>query len=532
MRATAQAPSALSARPGSRLGAKPGARRSLVRCQASPDEPSIASKMAVALTAVSASWALGTGSPALAADAPAAPTRPAAELQAEVEKRNADALNKMANELEASKAAAVKSVKDLQARLAAEHAQMLKLQGELKSAKSELLDAQKEVEKEKGLLVSAKRQAAEAAEAARQAEMALRGQAGLDTLKSPLGLAATSGWTLAAIIAVTKGRKSDDESFDYDSAEGREKSAEMRAGMEAVRAEADTLRRDLTQQTQRLSELTAQLEQERGQNATLRETVLIMEAEVTDLEARMTMAKTEAFELQRKLETALKEKSGGSGSKPALSLFSSSSSKPASSSTPKTTTPVSSSATPLDTASLNGRASALSGSGSGVTGSGKPVRVTFTLPQELPFGQSLKLVGSHPALGAWKEDMGLRMTWGDGHKWTTSVSLPAGTALEFKAVKIIEGPDARSEWEDGANHVLLVPSSGFNELFVKVEWGAGTSIMDNLPGSSSAASSSSSSSGINGSGSSSSAKKNDSHSTSSSKALASSRSSKWGGLLG
>jgi len=35
---------------------------------------------------------------------------------------------------------------------------------------------------------------------------------GLDTLKSPLGLAATSGWTLAAIIAVTKGKKSDDES--------------------------------------------------------------------------------------------------------------------------------------------------------------------------------------------------------------------------------------------------------------------------------------------------------------------------------
>lgn len=33
-----------------------------------------------------------------------------------------------------------------------------------------------------------------------------------------------------------------------------------------VRAEADNLRRDLTQQTQRLSELTAQLEQERGQS--------------------------------------------------------------------------------------------------------------------------------------------------------------------------------------------------------------------------------------------------------------------------
>ena len=33
-----------------------------------------------------------------------------------------------------------------------------------------------------------------------------------------------------------------------------------------MRAEADNLRRDLTQQTQRLSELTAQLEQERGQS--------------------------------------------------------------------------------------------------------------------------------------------------------------------------------------------------------------------------------------------------------------------------
>ncbi len=42
--------------------------------------------------------------------------------------RSATHLCRMASELEASKAAAVKSVKDLQARLAAEHAQMLKLQ--------------------------------------------------------------------------------------------------------------------------------------------------------------------------------------------------------------------------------------------------------------------------------------------------------------------------------------------------------------------------------------------------------------------
>ena len=59
MRASAQAPSALNARPAARLGAKPGSRRPLVRCQASPDEQSIANKVAVALTAVSASWVCG-----------------------------------------------------------------------------------------------------------------------------------------------------------------------------------------------------------------------------------------------------------------------------------------------------------------------------------------------------------------------------------------------------------------------------------------------------------------------------------------
>lgn len=96
---------------------------------------------------------------------------------------------------------------DLQKRLAAEHGQMLKLQGELARARTDLKASQAEVEKEKTALVAAKKQAADAAEAARAAELALRGQAGLESLKSPLGLAATSGWTLAAIVAVTKKQK-------------------------------------------------------------------------------------------------------------------------------------------------------------------------------------------------------------------------------------------------------------------------------------------------------------------------------------
>lgn len=118
-------------------------------------------------------------------------------------------LRRLISDLEASKVAAVKSVGDLQKRLATEHGQMLKLQGELSRARSDLKASQSEVEKEKTALVAAKKQAADAAEAARAAELALRGQAGLESLKSPLGLAATSGWTLAAIVAVTKNKKED-----------------------------------------------------------------------------------------------------------------------------------------------------------------------------------------------------------------------------------------------------------------------------------------------------------------------------------
>ena len=50
-----------------------------------------------------------------------------------------------------------------------------------------------------------------------------------------------------------------------------------------------------------------------------------------------------------------------------------------------------------------------------------------------------------------------------------------------------EGAESRTEWEDGPNHVLLVPSSGYSDLAVRVEWGAGTAVLDSPPPPSSAA---------------------------------------------
>lgn len=63
-----------------------------------------------------------------------------------------------------------------------------------------------------------------------------------------------------------------------------------------------------------------------------------------------------------------------------------------------------------------------------------PAAPSLLRVQELPFGQSLILVGSHPALGGWDETKGPRMTWGDGHVWTAEVGFTPGTAMEFKVV--------------------------------------------------------------------------------------------------
>ncbi|KAL4451967.1 hypothetical protein ABPG75_007629 [Micractinium tetrahymenae] len=454
----------------------------------------------------------------------------------ELQRRNTENLKQFVSELEASKAAAVRSVDELQKRVAAEHATMLQLQAELRTAKAMLDTSQKDVEKEKGLLVAAKeaaqaarKEAAEAAAAARTAELALRGQAGLETLKSPLGLAAASGWTLAAIVALAKQRSPADE-IDWSKVEGKD---EILAAMEqarqdgdALRRESDALKRDLTTMQNTVTQLTKQLEQERTQRDTLRETILLLEGEVSSMEQRMNSAKTEAAALKKKLDdvnvptttpkrpslneiltgqaaaAAKAQHAASNGSSLASSGSSPYSSAPSSSSftSSRSSSNSASSASPYSSAGMGSgsagsassgsSAGAFSGSGSlnkydvaaaakALGSSGRAVRVKFTLQKELPFGQSLKLVGSHPALGAWDETRGLPMTWGDGHVWTGEVPLPIGTAVEFKAVKVVGGPDAYSEWEGGSNHVLLIPdSTTTSSLAVRVEWGAGTAVLD------------------------------------------------------
>ncbi|KAL4852989.1 Phosphoglucan [Chlorella vulgaris] len=103
---------------------------------------------------------------------------------------------------------------------------------------------------------------------------------------------------------------------------------------------------------------------------------------------------------------------------------------------------------------------------------GDKVPVRFTVQQEVNYGETVRLVGSHSSLGNWKVRKGAAMKWEEGHVWSAEVSLPPGTTVEFKCVRARgEGDDA--DWEDGDNRSLAVPSAA---AAVELEWGGSMSV--------------------------------------------------------
>lgn len=83
------------------------------------------------------------------------------------------------------------------------------------------------------------------------------------------------------------------------------------------------------------------------------------------------------------------------------------------------------------------------------------VPITFSVPFEVAFGQSLRLVGSDEAMGGWEIDSAVDMTWSEGHVWTADVALPVGATAEFKLVLSI--PGEAPVWEHTANRTITVP---------------------------------------------------------------------------
>ena len=78
------------------------------------------------------------------------------------------------------------------------------------------------------------------------------------------------------------------------------------------------------------------------------------------------------------------------------------------------------------------------------------------------WGQSIRVVGNHPALGSWNPASGVTLSAATYPVWRAQVAIAAGTAVEYKYVRV--DPDGRVTWESGGNRVVTVPTSGLLAL--------------------------------------------------------------------
>eukprot|EP00178_Gracilaria_changii_P009315 TRINITY_DN272_c0_g1_i1.p1 TRINITY_DN272_c0_g1~~TRINITY_DN272_c0_g1_i1.p1 ORF type:complete len:539 (-),score=101.62 TRINITY_DN272_c0_g1_i1:1218-2834(-) len=95
----------------------------------------------------------------------------------------------------------------------------------------------------------------------------------------------------------------------------------------------------------------------------------------------------------------------------------------------------------------------------------------FRVRRELPFGHSLLLVGSIPALGRWQPSAARPCEWTNNHLWTVHVPSPpfaAPARFEFKFCE--RAADGSVHWEPGHNHVALLPLNLPPRFTLDLQW--------------------------------------------------------------
>ncbi len=86
------------------------------------------------------------------------------------------------------------------------------------------------------------------------------------------------------------------------------------------------------------------------------------------------------------------------------------------------------------------------------------INATFTENAATSWGQDIYLVGNIPALGGWDTTKAIRLSSADYPNWTQRVSLPAGSAVEYKFIN--KATDGTVVWESGANRSASLPADG------------------------------------------------------------------------
>ncbi len=84
--------------------------------------------------------------------------------------------------------------------------------------------------------------------------------------------------------------------------------------------------------------------------------------------------------------------------------------------------------------------------------------VTFKVNATTGFGENIYLVGNSPLLSNWVPASGIKLSPSNYPLWNVTVSLPAGTPMEYKYVK--RDASGATVWEGGGNHGFSTPSNG------------------------------------------------------------------------
>ena len=139
---------------------------------------------------------------------------------------------------------------------------------------------------------------------------------------------------------------------------------------------------------------------------------------------------------------------------------------------PPSSAPATSSAAPARPAAPSPAPTGLSTSASSALGAppgARMARVTFNLQYRVEWGQSVRLIGSVPALGEWSLAQGIDMEWRAGDNWVAEVSLSAPRVVEYKFVVVNAASKQPVHWMQGNNCVLALQRTD-SELQVFENW--------------------------------------------------------------
>jgi alpha-amylase len=85
-------------------------------------------------------------------------------------------------------------------------------------------------------------------------------------------------------------------------------------------------------------------------------------------------------------------------------------------------------------------------------------QVSFGVNATTVWGQNVFVVGDRPELGSWSPASAVALSSSTYPVWRASVTLPAGTVVQYKYVR--KESNGAVTWESGSNRTVTVPASG------------------------------------------------------------------------